>query len=636
MKKLAKTVSAVVLALTVVGATQAAAKPKLHEAQFFGSPDNAPTVRVGAENGRWVLMKSPGITYRFSYYVKANRPLQMVMVGAGDFPAELMAPFVRGKISTGSNLQRTAWGQGSFTLPNNQIGSDRAKVLAACNALLDQGKSTAAQHETHASLQLVARVTVRSAPVHTGTTGFSRLHGTTMVKVICEPEGTDIQAPPEPYSIDLNLTSLEDKCPQKTEVRAFIRYKVPATARFRFVHNGKKSVWHEIKARKIDGKPKPEVSPGASQYLVERVKYYHLDPGEHRFRIEMASGKKSGIETIKIKCPPFKVTSDWLKYDVEDTPVCDKWVEEEAIFKSTRPGSAPFRIKTQGGLEVHSGTAKFERDGLEYVARIKRKLKMGAFDQDMLAEITNDPAANSGWTRLRVECLELTGDFSFIDKGGPRCKRVGQALINFSMNMAVDVHYSLDCTNGHFSGVAQAVPDNKGGYVAPALAKFDIEKTAQVTCALKSVSPGKTKVHTLKGHLFQCITPAGHSGTNDLTSDRRTTHNTPTTADKVAIDPPRVPPRTRPGKIVEPVRIVCRNGAVRNQSCFCPRKHRKVKTGPNAWRCDRIVVVVPPKKGGSSLTSGGGKRKNALKLRRSGKKRRLVGKRRKNRAMRLR
>ena len=109
LKKLAKTVSAVVLALTVVGATQAAAKPKLHEAQFFGSPDNAPTVRVGAENGRWVLMKSPGITYRFSYYVKANRPLQMVMVGAGDFPAELMAPFVRGKISTGSNLQRTAW-----------------------------------------------------------------------------------------------------------------------------------------------------------------------------------------------------------------------------------------------------------------------------------------------------------------------------------------------------------------------------------------------------------------------------------------------------------------------------------------------------------------------------------------------
>jgi hypothetical protein len=32
-------------------------------------------VRVGAEDGRWVVMKSPGITYNFSYHVKANRGL---------------------------------------------------------------------------------------------------------------------------------------------------------------------------------------------------------------------------------------------------------------------------------------------------------------------------------------------------------------------------------------------------------------------------------------------------------------------------------------------------------------------------------------------------------------------------------
>ncbi|MDA7948878.1 MAG: hypothetical protein MPJ78_15555 [Hyphomicrobiaceae bacterium] len=407
------------------------------------------------------------------------------------------------------------------------------------------------------------------------------------VKVVCR----STNPAPEPYSIDVRLTAQGATCPKKTEARAFIKYKMPATARFRFVHNGKKSVWHTIKARKVSDAPKPTSSPAAGKYLVERVKFYHLDPGEHRFRIEMKDGKKSAVRTINIDCPPFKVTSSWLKYDVEDKPTCKKMVVEETTWKSTRPGSAPFEIKTQGGLVVHSGTLQFAREGLEYVAKTRRTLQMGAFDSDMMARITNQPSANSGWTRLRVQCLEFKGDFSFVDRGAPKCDRKGKALINFSMNVETDIGYSLDCNIGHFSGVAKPAPDGKGGYVAPALVTFDIEKTTRVACALKSVSPGPTKIQALKGELFQCVTPTFDPVTTDLTAEPNPTHDKPEPT--IVVDPPRTPPSTGPKVIVDPVRIVCLRGAVRNFKCYCPPKHRKKQFGANKWRCDRIVVDPP-------------------------------------------
>jgi hypothetical protein len=37
----------------------------------------------------------------------------------------------------------------------------------------------------------------------------------------------------------------------------------------------------------------------------------------------------------------------------------------------------------------------------------------------------------------------------------PHFERQGKALINFKTSKPDNVHYSLDCTNGHFSGVAQ-------------------------------------------------------------------------------------------------------------------------------------------------------------------------------------
>ena len=420
----------------------------------------------------------------------------------------------------------------------------------------------------------------------------------------------------------------------------------------------------------------------------------------------MIGGGESPTRSLDVDCPPFKVTSAWLKYEVEDKDTCPKKVVEEATFHANGPGDAPYRIKTQGGLVVTQGTAHIAREGDNYVAKATRTLSMGAFDQMMQLELVNDPSAGDQ-KPLKVECLDalsgeltlqspgvnsckgealvaihtdgagelpyelecgpgkswqrkvaamankigvdkvafdvtnneqvtcalrtriggklkpldgasmtftchkpidtgaddlapetrsedpppvgdtLTGDFSFVDTGGTTCPRQGKALINFKTSKPDNVHYSLDCTNGHFSGVAPTAPSPQGGFIAPALVSFEIGQTTAAKCALKTVAPGKPKVHTLKGHTFQCVRTTGVDGSDDLAPDTRPDPQKPDKPGKIVIDPPR--------ETNEPT-IACAGGAVRDGACVCERTMKPVKAGKNAWRCVKVAVDPKPDK----------------------------------------
>jgi hypothetical protein len=454
------------------------------------------------------------------------------------------------------------------------------------------------------------------------------------------------------------------------------------TGRFQVVHNGKPGETIEIKAREVS-------FAGKTWYRIERLERYELDPGKHDFQIKVIGGGQSPTRSLDVDCPPFKVTSAWLKYEVEDKDTCPKQVVEEATFHANGPGEAPYRIKTQGGLVVTQGTAHIAREGDNYVARRTRTLTMGAFDRMMQLELVNDPSAGDQ-KPLKVECVEalsgeltlqspgtnsckgealvaihtdgagelpyelecgpgkswqrkvtamankigvdkvafdvtnneqvtcalrtriggklkpldgasmtytchkpidtgaddlapdtrpedpppvgatLTGDFSFVDTGGTTCPRQGKALINFKTSKPDNVHYSLDCTNGHFSGVAQTAPSPQGGFIAPALVSFEIGETTAAKCALKTVAPGKPKVHTLKGHTFQCVRTTGVDGSDDLAPDTRPDPQKPDGPGRIVIDPPR--------DTNEP-KIACAGGAVKDGACVCERAMKAVKAG---------------------------------------------------------
>ncbi len=230
--------------------------------------------------------------------------------------------------------------------------------------------------------------------------------------------------------------------------------------------------------------------------------------------------------------------------------------------------------------------------------------------------------------------LQLKGDFKFLADKGTSCPRKAKALINFTSSVKDNIHYSLDCTNGQFSGVAKTAPKPGGGYVAPALVTFDVTGTTQANCALKSVAPGKPKVHTLKGHLFQCVKTTAVTGSKNLQVEPRSKAAVPqrkgiaipapvgceggkvrngkcacesgqtvvigglmSTGDRrpiyrcVAKTPS--PKLAKPHAIAPQRKIACANGRTLGGKCVCGRGFHAVAAGANAFRCVRTATRSP-------------------------------------------
>jgi len=208
----------------------------------------------------------------------------------------------------------------------------------------------------------------------------------------------------KPYSVDLRVTQQGVSCPKRVEVRAFIKYRRPATAKFRFKVNGELSELVEIKARKLNRSQ----STVGETYLVERVKYYDLDPGQTNFRIEVRGGEKSDVKTVRITCPRFEVTRATLEYKLHPNPTCSRQVWETAKFYTNRPGNVRYAIKREPGKHTtillnRAGTVKSTRRGNEYYAVVLNSWKNGPIDTRMKAYATGTPVG-SKWTQFKVDC----------------------------------------------------------------------------------------------------------------------------------------------------------------------------------------------------------------------------------------
>ena len=457
---------------------------------------------------------------------------------------------------------------------------------------------------------------------------------TLTLKVLCAPLPAPIKAPPKVSEAALSVATSGASCPKPATGDVIIAAEAPRAVFYKIERGDGTTTTSDW----IEGEIKLQKGPtGAkSAFLSAEHDLGGLDPGTRKFRLWVDGWGKTPWREVEVGCPPFKVTSVWLKYDVEDKATCPKNVEETATFKATRPGTAPFAIKTQGGLVVHTGTAKFEREGMGYVAKVRRpSLSMNAFDSDMMALIKDQPDANSGWVRLKVECQEvLSGTLDLRAFAATRCE--GEAALSIRTSMPGDVPYQLDCTGGRsWSGTVQSQKTGPNTYIGVDTKRFDVSNSEQVNCALKTRAPMPVKVLALRGQTYECHKPAGSSGSGDLVPETRPDPQSPRVPGLVAVDPPRVPPdRTGSDKTGDPpARIACAGGVVKKGECRCPRTHKAVHAAKNAWRCVNSAVIDPPRKSsdkrGSARPKGGNSRREG-----AAERRRLKGLKRTKEAMR--
>jgi len=408
------------------------------------------------------------------------------------------------------------------------------------------------------------------------------------ITIRCLAGPSHVELPPKPVSVDIRVTQKGNSCPKDTEVTAFIDYEKQMTGRFQVVHNGKPGETIEIKSHKVS-------FAGKTWYRIERLERYKLDPGKHEFQIKVVNGGESPKKSIDVKCPPFKVTSAWLNYEVENKDVCKKQVTETATIFGNGPGEAAYRVTIQGGLAATQGVAQVKREGDKYVARRTRNLTMGEFDKMMKLEIVNNPSVGDQ-KPLKVECLEpLSGKLTLKSLGVSSCQ--GEALVAIHTNGAGALPYELECGPGKSW---QRHVNSMGNKIGVDKVKFDVTNKEQVTCVLRTRIDGKLKPLDGTSMTFQCHKTAGLGGSKDLAPDTKPDGQKPDKPgkpDKVVIDPPRKPDATTPDKvIVDEPKIRCVNGTVKNDACTCKRTDKKVKAGKNAWRCVKIVVDPKPVK----------------------------------------
>jgi hypothetical protein len=465
------------------------------------------------------------------------------------------------------------------------------RILSTCNAD-NTGSDTSRPRSFDVTAELSLSVNTRKAQFMSGGAileggddafdgGDANARTSFSIRVNCLAFA-HAEAAPKPAGVDIRVKEKVDSCPKDVEVTAYIDYQVPMTARFRVLHNGKPSEPIEIKARKVS-------LAGKTWYRIERLERYTLNPGKHNFQIKVIGGGESPKQAIDVDCAPFKVTSLWLTYKVADKDTCPKKVVETVTAKATRPGKAPFEIKTAGGLVVHSGTMNFVRRDDAYVAEAGRNnLSLNAFDSEMMASIKNQPGANSGWVRLKVDCLEaVSGKLTLQSLGAESCK--GEALVAIHTNGAGTMPYELECGPGR--SWKRKIEAFTNGIGVDKL-RFDVTNKEQVTCTLRTRIGGQLKPLDGASKTFQCHKPSGVSGADGLVPETKPDPKRPSGPGLAVID--------------ETPAISCANGKVKKGACVCTATQKPVKAGDNAWRCVKIVVSDPPK---ADASSGGAPKK---------------------------
>ena len=307
---------------------------------------------------------------------------------------------------------------------------------------------------------------------------------------------------PQLENIDLHIVQKGKTCPKPTDVTAYVDFDEQTKAKISINFDGQLSSPLTLKTHKV-------TAFGKTWYRAQHLFGYKLDPGKHKFRVEVENlGKKtkSAWKAITVHCPPFEVLSAWLKYDVAHTDTCPKPVAETATFYTNRPGWVHYVIKQEDGQIKFLGTAKATRSGDQYVATGVRRLMFGEIDTQFMADVTGFPA-DSGWVLLKIDCLDvLSGKVTLRDANAPACPREAAAAVSIRTDLDGPVPYRLDCNGGRsWVRTAHASKTGPSTFVAVDVLPFQIAHNETVTCVLKTRKPLAVKVLDGKGRKYQCV-----------------------------------------------------------------------------------------------------------------------------------
>jgi hypothetical protein len=455
-------------------------RPIFDQLLLFNSPATQPTIAVEAEGQDWTRVSTETLHVTTNYYVSLKKGnITSIIASAGSPVTQSRSP--------GGGKRR--WGEFRFEMPNSHLGF----AVFACNQEKQSGARTDDTHTVYVSIPFKLFVSAERV----GNVSKREVDGGVGAKVVCKraPKSVEIS------HLAVKVDNSTDTCPKNAVVE--VGFKTNRDDRIDFtldhMNAGRLSTSeHFVQPFQIGG-----------QYTATKRMDLVVDSNTAYVEVRLKDGSDSrrwratGPTGTPISCPrAFKVSSLWLTYDVQNKDTCPKKVVEKVMGKATAPGKRPFEIKTQAGLVVHSGMAELRLKGMEYVAEFGRDnlTFSNAFESDMMALIKDQPSANSGWVKLKVDCIDaLSGKLTLQSLGATSCK--GEALVAIHTNGAGKLPYELECGPGKSWQRKVTAMNNKIGVDK---VRFEATNNEQVTCVLRTRIGGVLKPLDGASKTFQC------------------------------------------------------------------------------------------------------------------------------------
>lgn len=289
-----------------------------------------------------------------------------------------------------------------------------------------------------------------------------------------------------------------------------------------------------------------------------------------------------------------------------------------ARLKTTKEGPVKFKLWTKLGNEPMQSQfveAWSSHSGSEYKAEFTKWVSVSKTTnlKAMVEDMTNPIGQSSGWKDITLHCtgaggggladapkpgdgpqaapLKVTGELTLADSAANSDKpRLGQAVFKIWATKPGKTSYKLTCSgNRKWEGTLPTFKVASKKYQAVGAHNFQIAKTEQIGCALRSTSLTKNDVIALASKLFKLVKRNPDvAGPGTVTIPPKPQTGKPNRRPAVIVTP------KKPLIKVAPVRkIACIGGKVSRNSCFCPSRTKRVKIGANAYRC--IVNVVSPR-----------------------------------------
>jgi hypothetical protein len=260
----------------------------------------------------------------------------------------------------------------------------------------------------------------------------------------------------------------------------------------------------------------------------------------------------------------------------------------------TKIGDGPMASKV---IDAWASRAGNGIDTAEYAEWVE--VEKTSVVQAMAEDMTNTFGQSTGWKDITLHCtgvggggladaprpnpdgpvtqpLKVTGELTLADQAGaPKDKpRLGQAVFKIWASKPGNTAYRLTCSGGRqWEGSLPTAKLGNGKHQAVGAHNFQIDKTEQIGCALRSTSLPKHDVIAVTSKLFELVKRnpdvAGPGGR--LTVPSHPTHATPR---RMTGQASKTPPT-----------ISCIGGLSTGTACICKAPTVKVQTGPNAYRC---------------------------------------------------